>query len=83
MRTLFGLDANNRMTSVTEREGQKTSYSYDDLGCPTGVSYPNGAGDAYAYNPLDKVTSATATGANNSVLSKLSYSYYRARELRN
>ena len=60
---------------MTDREGAKTSYSYDALDRPTTISYPSGTGEAYAYDPLGRVISATATGANGGALTKQSYSY--------
>lgn len=62
------------MTSVTGDSGA-TTYSYDPRSLLTNVSYPNGADESHAHDPLGRTTAITATDPNSAVLSSLDYSY--------
>ena len=49
-----------RITRVTDRLGNSTSYAYDAAGNVTDIAYPDGTAEHYAYNSLNLVTEAVA-----------------------
>ena len=52
--TLFSYDALNRVTAVTDPNGQQVTYGYDGVGNVTDLGYPGGRHVIYTYDPVDR-----------------------------
>ena len=52
-------DVLGRLVKVTDHNGRETGFSYDAAGNRTGISYPDGAVAAYAYDKNNRLTKVT------------------------
>ena len=53
--------------SITDPNGQTTSYYYDEMNRPTSVQYPNQGTTTYSYNDAPQTPGACPTTANVTV----------------
>lgn len=60
-RTLYGYDAADQLTSLTDQAGKVTGYGYDNAGNRTSASLPGGSKQAIEV----EATTATYDGAGN------------------
>jgi len=68
--TAYEYDGANRLTDVTNPEGETTTYSYDGAGRRTGVTFANGSSRSYEYDKAGQLTE-TSGGPEG----KLTYAY--------
>ncbi len=57
--TSYRYDAENRLTGVTDPDGNTTSYSYDGVGNRTALTDPNGKTTSYGYDGDNQLVSVT------------------------
>jgi RHS repeat-associated protein len=67
----YGYDAMNRLASVTDEDGQVTTYFYDAVNNVAGYVYPNGVTTAYTYDSLNRLTQIGSTKNNTSITNYL------------
>jgi len=53
--TNYGYDEAGNLVKMTTANGQSTTYSYDNLNRPVGISYPDGTFISYSYDPTGKL----------------------------
>jgi YD repeat-containing protein len=74
--TSFELDLLGRITSVNDHSDDVVSYTYDEVGNQTSITYPDGTTASYEYDLLGRLTKMTDSEAKNTV-----YAYDAASQL--
>jgi len=64
--------ARNRLASVTDSTGT-TSYSYDEIGRQSSISYPNGVTTDYSYDNRNRIISIVHKDSNEAILQSFTY----------
>lgn len=57
--TQYGYDVQNNVTSVTDPNGNVTTYSFDDFGRPRVQSSPVAGSTGYSYDPAGNLTASS------------------------
>jgi len=60
--TSFEVDLLKRITAVTDHKGKKVSYTYDEVGNNSSITYPDNSVTAYEYDLTGKMTKVTEPG---------------------
>jgi RHS repeat-associated protein len=71
---LYVYDTLNRLTSLTNPEGQNISFAYDVLSRRTGLTFPNGTSTQSVFDTNNRLTSLTHQ-KSGSPLSNFGYTY--------
>jgi RHS repeat-associated protein len=79
----YAYDHADLLSSVTDAASHQTTFDYTKVGQLQDVSYPNGAAEHYAYDPMGRVSSVendagNGSGGQGAVISKLTYAYDKA-----
>jgi RHS repeat-associated protein len=61
----YAYDSLNRVTSVTNPDGQTVTFTYDALSRRTSMTYPNGIKTTYAYDAAGQVKQIVAQKTSN------------------
>jgi RHS repeat-associated protein len=70
----YGYDAEGRLTSQTDEQGQQTTYDYDALGRLTQFDPPGAPVTSYAYDAAGNRTQAGGTTYDYNALNQLTHS---------
>jgi RHS repeat-associated protein len=54
--TTYTYDALNRLSTVTEPDGDTTTYGYDPVGNVASITYPNGVVSSFTYDNVNQLT---------------------------
>ena len=70
---VYTYDALNRLISVTDNQGQTTTFEYDAVGNQTHIRYPNGLTNISTFDSLNRVTAITTLDADDNVITRYAY----------
>ncbi|MFI6302835.1 RHS repeat-associated core domain-containing protein [Amycolatopsis thailandensis] len=76
-RTLYGYDAADQLTSLTDQAGKVTSYGYDNAGNRTSASLPGGSKQTIEVDVSGRQKAITVTDSAGKSLFSSSYRYTR------
>lgn len=77
--TLYGYDGMDRVTSVTNPQGQTVTYAYDGVGNVVTLGYPGGHNVSYGYDEVEHMVSL----ADWTSLSRTTFTLDRSNRLTN
>uniref|UniRef100_UPI003F496B89 RHS repeat-associated core domain-containing protein n=1 Tax=Amycolatopsis sp. CA-293810 TaxID=3239926 RepID=UPI003F496B89 len=77
-RTLYGYDAADRLTSLTDQAGKVTGYGYDNGGNRTSASLPGGSTQTIEVDASGRQKAITVKNPGGGVVFSSSYRYSRA-----
>jgi RHS repeat-associated protein len=74
--TTYSYDALNRLTSITNNNGQTTGFTYDTLGRRTSLTHANGVVTNYTYDAASQLTRLSHELATT-IINSFDYTYDR------
>ncbi|OKA10059.1 RHS repeat-associated core domain-containing protein [Amycolatopsis regifaucium] len=77
-RTLYGYDAADQLTSLTDQAGKVTGYGYDNAGNRTSASLPGGSTQTIEVDASGRQKAITVKNPGGGVVFSSSYRYTRA-----